>query len=132
MSLDDVVAWRLGVRVQVTEAGGRVALKFPGGEVTAPLRLLPAFRFIAGHRSFAIRELPDLMTPADVLKPLLAGIPGGAADFHLTPDGKKALVRRLIVGGVLTVLISRAPRTRMTSRNNVSPPTRPPIAVVAH
>lgn len=80
IDLDTVVGHRPGLVARVYRSGGQAVIQFRGNSVRGPEELEATFQFIAGRSRLTARELPGL-----------------------DDEGKVALVRRLVVEGLLAI-----------------------------
>jgi ribosomal protein L16 Arg81 hydroxylase len=82
VNLQSIVTKRQGTVCWIFKDADQISIQFPGNEVKGPSWLEPAYRLIAETETFAVKELPDI----------------------LSDNAKLVLVRRLIREGLLRVV----------------------------
>lgn len=85
VDLNSTVTKRSGMRCRIIPQGLSVSIQFPGNTVKGTAYIEPALHYIANTEVFVVRDLPDV----------------------LTDEAKMTLVRRLIRGGLLTIVRER-------------------------
>jgi ribosomal protein L16 Arg81 hydroxylase len=101
LALDSVVYHRPGMICNVFARANRAVIQFPGGRLSAPLRLLSALRYIAAKSQFVIREIVGGAEEDDLLFNMLTEPESTVCP--LNDAGKIVLIRRLIQRGLLTL-----------------------------
>lgn len=103
LALESIVKRNPQALCRVVEDGLEAAIEFPGNRVAGPQRIASALHFVAATPQFAVRDLPD----------------------DLSPDAKLVLVRRLCREGLLR------PVEETCSENDLRMDRRQPFQVAS-